>query len=142
MDWWHWKRDIEDPAKSPILSKYPAFTKDHHVRDFVCDTMRMAVSGGVEPFDLDQMMELDMEVHHHDRDATGASAEHDGRFASRSGDRCGGAGRGDHHGRAGRASGGDWAQSRGRAGRNISRNPALLRTGGTARRQHGEAGGG
>lgn len=57
--------DIEDPSKSPILSKYPAFTKDHHIRDFVCDTMRMAVSGGVEPFDLDQMMELDMEVHHH-----------------------------------------------------------------------------
>ncbi len=58
--------DIEDPAKSPILSKYTAFQKDHHVRDFVCDTMRMAVSGGVEPFDLDQMMELDMDVHHHD----------------------------------------------------------------------------
>ncbi len=57
--------DIEDPSKSPILSKYAAFTKDHHIRDFVCDTMRMAVSGGVEPFDLDQMMELDMEVHHH-----------------------------------------------------------------------------
>jgi chemotaxis protein MotA len=58
--------DIEDPAKSPILSKYSAFIKDHHIRDFVCDTMRMAVSGGVEPFDLDQMMELDMDVHHHD----------------------------------------------------------------------------
>ena len=58
--------DIEDPAKSPILSKYPAFLKDHHIRDFVCDTMRMAVSGGVGPFDLDQMMELDMDVHHHD----------------------------------------------------------------------------
>src|SRR5689334_7413540 len=58
--------DIEDPIKSPILSKYAAFVKDHHIRDFVCDTMRMAVSGGVEPFDLDQMMELDMDVHHHD----------------------------------------------------------------------------
>jgi len=58
--------DIEDPAKSPILSKYPAFVKDHHACDFVCDTMRMAVSGGVQPFDLDQMMELDMDVHHHD----------------------------------------------------------------------------
>src|SRR6266478_826457 len=58
--------DVEDPTKSPVLSKYPAFLKDHHVRDFVCDTMRMAVSGGVEPFDLDQMMELDMDVHHHD----------------------------------------------------------------------------
>ncbi len=56
--------DVEDPAKSPILSKYPAFLKDHHVRDFFCDTMRMAVSG-VEAFDLDQLLDLDMEVHHH-----------------------------------------------------------------------------
>jgi chemotaxis protein MotA len=59
------ERDIEQPGKSPILSKYPAFLKDHHVRDFVCDTMRMAVTGGVEPLDVDQMMEVDMEVHHH-----------------------------------------------------------------------------
>lgn len=56
--------DVEDPAKSPILSKYPAFVKDHHVRDYFCDTMRMAVSG-VEAFDLDQLLDLDMEVHHH-----------------------------------------------------------------------------
>jgi chemotaxis protein MotA len=28
--------------------------------------MRMAVSGGVEVFDLDQMLESDMEVHHHE----------------------------------------------------------------------------
>jgi len=56
--------DIEEPEKSAIFSKYPAFLKDHHARDFVCDTLRMALSGGVEPFDVDQMMELDMEVHH------------------------------------------------------------------------------
>jgi len=59
------ENDIEDPAKSPILSKNPAFLKNHHVRDFFCDTMRMAISG-MEPFDLDQLMELDMEVHHHE----------------------------------------------------------------------------
>ncbi|HEX7424510.1 MAG TPA: MotA/TolQ/ExbB proton channel family protein [Terriglobales bacterium] len=40
--------------------------KNHHAVDFVCDTMRMAVSGGVEVFDLDQMLEADMEVHHHE----------------------------------------------------------------------------
>jgi chemotaxis protein MotA len=57
--------DVEEPEKSPIFSKNPAMLKDHHVRDFVCDTLRMAVTGGVEPFDLDQMMEADMEVHHH-----------------------------------------------------------------------------
>ena len=58
--------DVEEPDKSPVLSKYPAFIKDHHTRDFVCDTMRMAVSGGIEPFDMDLLLELDMEVQHHD----------------------------------------------------------------------------
>jgi chemotaxis protein MotA len=57
--------DIEDPDKSPILSRYPAFLHDHHVRDFVCDTMRMVITGGLSAFDIDQMMELDMDVHHH-----------------------------------------------------------------------------
>jgi chemotaxis protein MotA len=56
--------DVEEPEKSGTFSKYPAFLKDHHVRDFVCDTMRMAITGGVGAFDLDQMMELDMDVHH------------------------------------------------------------------------------
>jgi chemotaxis protein MotA len=56
--------DVEEPSKSPIFAKNPSFLKDHHVRDFVCDTMRMAVTGGIEPFDMDQMMEVDMDVHH------------------------------------------------------------------------------
>src|ERR1019366_8817903 len=58
--------DIEEPDKSPLFSKYEDFMKNHHAVDFVCDTMRMAVSGGVEVFDLDQMLEADMEVHHHE----------------------------------------------------------------------------
>src|SRR5205814_737220 len=49
--------DVEDPSKSPILSKNPLFLKNHHIRDFFCDTMRMAVSG-MEPFDLDQVSNL------------------------------------------------------------------------------------
>jgi len=57
--------DVEEPEKSPTFSKYPAFVHDHHARDFVCDTMRMAITGGVNSFDVDQMMELDMDVHHH-----------------------------------------------------------------------------
>ena len=49
--------DVEEPEKSPTFSKYPDFLKDHHVRDFVCDTMRMAITGGVGAFDLDQVMQ-------------------------------------------------------------------------------------
>ncbi len=58
--------DSDAPDKSPVFSKYPNFLKDHHALAFVCDTIRMASGGGVEPFDVDQMMELDMDVHHHE----------------------------------------------------------------------------
>jgi len=57
--------DTDDPEKSQIFSKYPAFLKDHHVLCFVCDTMRLVASNAVEAFELDQMVELDMDVHHH-----------------------------------------------------------------------------
>jgi chemotaxis protein MotA len=56
--------DIEEPENSPIFSRYPTFLKDHHALDFVCDTMRMVITGGVSAFDVDQMMEVDMDVHH------------------------------------------------------------------------------
>jgi len=58
------EEDVEEPEKSPVFQKYPSFLANHHAVDFICDTLRMAISGGVPAFDLDQMMELDMDVHH------------------------------------------------------------------------------
>lgn len=57
--------DVEDPGKSPFFSKNQLFAQNHHIRDFVCDSMRMAITG-VDSFDLDQMLDLDLEVHHQD----------------------------------------------------------------------------
>lgn len=56
--------DIEEPAQSQIFTKYPQFLANHHAVDFMCDTFRMVISGGVGAFEMDQLMELDMEVHH------------------------------------------------------------------------------
>jgi chemotaxis protein MotA len=56
--------DSDNPEQSTIFSKYPKFLKDHHALAFVCDSIRMASSGGIEPFDADQMIENDMDVHH------------------------------------------------------------------------------
>jgi chemotaxis protein MotA len=58
--------DVEEPDKSQLFSKYPKFVKDHHAVHFVCDTLRMSISGGVGHFEIDQMMEMDMEIHHHE----------------------------------------------------------------------------
>jgi chemotaxis protein MotA len=55
--------DVEEPGKSAVFSKNPSFVKNHHICNFVCDSLRMAITG-VDAFDLDQMLDLDLEVHH------------------------------------------------------------------------------
>ena len=61
--------DVEEPDKSQLFTKYPKFIKDHHALHFVCDTLRMSISGGVGHFEIDQMMEMDIEIHHHEKTA-------------------------------------------------------------------------
>ena len=65
--------DVEEPKKSAVFSKYPRFLANHHALHFVCDTLRMYITGGIGSFELDQMMELDMEVHHRDASASVAA---------------------------------------------------------------------
>jgi len=64
--------DVEEPEKSAVLSKNLTFVKNHHLRDFVCDSLRMAITG-FDAFDLDQMLDLDMEVHHSESTQTTAA---------------------------------------------------------------------
>jgi chemotaxis protein MotA len=61
--------DVEEPDKSQLFTKYPKFIKDHHAVHFVCDTLRMSISGGVGHFEIDQMMEMDIDIHHHENSA-------------------------------------------------------------------------
>jgi chemotaxis protein MotA len=58
------EEDVENPAKSAVFAKYPKLIKDHHMLYFVCDTLRTAVSGVVQPHDLDLLIENDIDVHH------------------------------------------------------------------------------
>ncbi|HTA67203.1 MAG TPA: flagellar motor stator protein MotA [Bryobacteraceae bacterium] len=61
--------DMDDPEKSAVFSKYPAFLKNKHALYFVCDTLRMFIGGGIETYDLDNIMELDLEVQHSEEHA-------------------------------------------------------------------------
>ncbi len=64
------EEDVENPEKSATFSKYPKMLKDHHMLHFVCDTLRMSVSGVVAPHDLDGILENDIDVHHHEEMTT------------------------------------------------------------------------
>ena len=58
--------DIENPKESPLFSQHQWLVKDHYALDFICDTFRMTMTGHVQPFELDQMLEHDLEVYHHE----------------------------------------------------------------------------
>ena len=57
--------DVDKPESSGILSKNQALLKDHHALTFLCDSIRMSITG-FEVFELDQLLDLDLEVHHED----------------------------------------------------------------------------
>ncbi len=56
----------DDPAASSIFSRYPRFLGNHHALEFFTDSIRIIIMGGVSPFDLEAMMDADLEVHHHE----------------------------------------------------------------------------
>lgn len=63
------EKHIEDPEKSEIMGKYPTFVNNHHASAFLCDTMKVVLTGAVSPHDLSEMMELDLEIAHHEETA-------------------------------------------------------------------------
>jgi chemotaxis protein MotA len=58
--------DIEEPNKSPIFKKYPSILSDHHVTDFIVDYLRMMVGGSLNPMELENLMDVEIETHHHE----------------------------------------------------------------------------
>ena len=58
------EQHVENPEASPILSKYPTFLANHHGVEFLCDTLKIVLSGGVPAHDLEELMDIDIEVMH------------------------------------------------------------------------------
>lgn len=61
------ENDVEDPDASRIFTNHPEFLADRPTRDFVCDTLRMLVIGVTTAYELDQLMDLDIEVQRRSR---------------------------------------------------------------------------
>jgi chemotaxis protein MotA len=58
--------DVENPESSPIFSKYPAIAGDHHAMEFLCDYLRMMVGGNLNAFEIENLMDNEIETHHHE----------------------------------------------------------------------------
>lgn len=55
---------IESPDKSTLFQRYPVVLADHHAVEFLCDALRTVMVGSVSAFDLESLLEAEIEVHH------------------------------------------------------------------------------
>lgn len=63
------ERVIEEPEKSELFKKRPLILNDHHVIEFIQDYLRLIISGDMDQFQLEALMDLEIETHHHDGEA-------------------------------------------------------------------------
>ncbi|GEN27948.1 flagellar motor protein MotA [Halovibrio variabilis] len=56
------ERDIDNPQESPLFQEHPDVLADPHIMDFLTDYLRLMVSGGMEPMEIDELMLHEIEV--------------------------------------------------------------------------------
>lgn len=61
--------DVEAPEQSPIFSKYPMIVSDHHAMEFMTDYLRIMVGGNLNAFEIENLMDVEIETHHHEGEA-------------------------------------------------------------------------
>ncbi len=64
---------FENPKDSSILSKYPKFLARHESLDFLSDSIKVIIVGGMAPHDLEALMDEDIYVHHSEARAPSAA---------------------------------------------------------------------
>lgn len=60
------ENDVEQPESSPLFSRYPELVADHHLIEFVTDYLRMMISGNLNALEIENLMDNEMETHHHE----------------------------------------------------------------------------
>ena len=58
--------DVEKPQDSAMFRKYPLILADHHLMEFITDYLRMMVSGNLNAHELENLMDNEIETHHHE----------------------------------------------------------------------------
>ncbi|MGE4232143.1 MAG: flagellar motor stator protein MotA [Bacteriovoracia bacterium] len=55
---------VDNPDGSDIFTKYPKVLKNHHAIHFLCDTLKVQLSSAMPPYDLEDLMDADINAAH------------------------------------------------------------------------------
>ncbi len=58
---------VEDPSSSPIFRDYPRITRDAKLMEFITDYLRIMISGCMSSFEIETLMDEDIETYRHER---------------------------------------------------------------------------
>lgn len=58
------ENDIEEPQQSEIFKKHPKILANTHALEFITDYLRLMVGGSMNPFELENLMDLELDIHH------------------------------------------------------------------------------
>lgn len=64
---------LDNPSESELFTKYPKFYHNHHAVDFFCDYFRMVTMGMDNHYQIEDLMDKEIELHHHESEAAGAA---------------------------------------------------------------------
>jgi chemotaxis protein MotA len=56
--------DVDEPTESAIFTQYPNILADHEIVEFMTDYLRLMVGGNLNAFELENLMDNEIETHH------------------------------------------------------------------------------
>jgi chemotaxis protein MotA len=65
--------DVEKPDQSPLFKKYEAICADHHLMEFITDYLRMMISGNLNAHEIENLMDNEIDTHHHEASIPGST---------------------------------------------------------------------
>jgi len=60
---------VENPEDSSIFQEFPGFLENHHALEFFCDYLRMFTLGADKPYEIEALMDEEIDVHHQEQEA-------------------------------------------------------------------------
>lgn len=64
---------VEEPENSDVFNKFPKILKDHSALDFITDYLRMIVGGNMNAMELENLMDAELDNHHHTAELPGSA---------------------------------------------------------------------
>lgn len=67
------ENDVEDPEQSEIFRRYPTILGNRKALDFICDYLRLMVGGSMNPFEIESLMDRELDTHHEESTMPGSA---------------------------------------------------------------------